>query len=122
MLGHPLRVLCAGAALVAVVVLAIHSAAPPQPGRTLTWAPLPATVQPSASPAEFSAVPTAAPPTSAPSGGLLGGLRVPLSALLHQLNNETKQSAVGQYSILQAITDGLRDRISQFLNWIVGKH
>jgi len=116
------RVLTAGVMLLAVVLVVTRTSGYSDPGRSLSWAGVPVSAQPAAPPVEASPVPTAAAPTTPADGGVLGALRAPLSGLFHQLNSETKHSAAGQYSILQDITSALRDRITEFLDWVVGRH
>ena len=122
---HPLVAAFVAVSVGAAVVLVLHSAAPTLPGHTFSW--VPAAVSPAASAATGNAVavPTAAPsapPAPSADAGLLGGLTVPLGTLLQHLNQDTRNSAVGQYTILQALERGLRDRIEQFLEWVTGRH
>ncbi len=115
--SHRLRLLIGAAATAGVVALAVHAAAQaPAPGRYVSWAPpASATATPGAGPA----IPVASAPPGAGSGPL-GGLTLPLSGMLHQLNLNTAQSASGQYSILQALESAVATRIQQFLGWVTG--
>lgn len=118
---HRAALAVGGAVAITVTVLALHaSAAAPAPGPSISWA------QPAAAaPASPSAVSGVEPIPAAPAGppadaGPLGGLQVPLSAMFRQLNSETKDTAVGQYSMLQSIENTLRQQIEGFLRWVTG--
>jgi hypothetical protein len=118
---HRAALAIGGAAAITLTVVALHaSASTPAPGPSISWAQ-PAAVA-SASPSAVSGVeqiPSA--PASPPAGtGPLAGLQIPLSAMFHQLNSETKDTAVGQYSILQSIENTLREQIESFLRWVTG--
>ncbi len=115
--SHRLRLLVGVAAVIGVAAFAVHAAAQaPPPGRYVSWAPpAGATATPGAGPA----IPVASAPP-APGAGPLGGLMLPLSGMLHQLNVNTAQTASGQYSILQALESALATRIQQFLGWVTG--
>lgn len=110
------------AGAIALALLGAHSVSQtPAAGAALSWAPL-QTGGAQRSPATASgalSIPQASPGAPA-SAGALGGLRLPLSAMFTQLNQETRNTAVGQYSILQEIGDAIRDQIVRFLNWISG--
>src|SRR5215472_5129933 len=105
--------LLAGAVAVAV---GLHAAAapPPSAGASFSWGPPPsppASVA-SASPVSGAPVPSATP--AAPQASSLGGLQLPLSGMLQQLNTETENTAIGQFAILRDIGDAIRDRVVQF--------
>ena len=119
---HHVRFLLAGTALLAGVVLVSHAlSSQPAPGRFLTWA---GTVQSTSTatpaPVTAPALPRATPGAS-PDGGPLSMLQAPLTTILQQLNGDTKTTANGEYSILQEIENGLRDRVDQFLQWVTGR-
>ena len=114
-------VLAAGVvAAVLAVVIAMHASTQTPGSASLTWGPAPSpSTGAAASPAAGMPVPQATPaPTS--SWSPLAGLQLPLSALFTQLNSETRNSAQGQYTILQEIGDAIRDHISQFLSSVTG--
>lgn len=107
-------------AAVLAVVVAMHASSQTPGPASLTWGPVPSPATGAiASPAARVSVPQATPaPTSGRSP--LAGLQLPLSAMFEQLNSETRNSAQGQYSILQEIGDAIRDHISQFLTSVTG--
>ncbi len=111
------RLLIGFAAVIGVVVVAIHATAQaPTPGRYISWAPPAAAT---ASPGAGSAVPIAsAPPVLG--AGPLGGLAMPLSSLFKQLNVNTAETARGQYSIIQDLESALAAHVQQFLKWVTG--
>lgn len=91
----------------------------PPPGASISWAPQSAATAAGSPAAPAGVLPRATPSSSAgPAANALGGLQVPLSAMFQQLNAETRNTAVGQYSILRDIGDAIRDRIVRFLDWI----
>lgn len=114
-----------GACVVAGVVAAgvgLHAAAAPPPpaGASFSWGPSPT---PSVNPDSGGAVPGTPIPTASPvpaPASSLGGLQLPLSGLLQQLNRETESTAVGQFAILRDIGDAIRDRVVEFLQWVSG--
>ncbi|MBV8302250.1 MAG: hypothetical protein JOY68_10055 [Candidatus Dormibacteraeota bacterium] len=114
-----LRLFAVAAALAAAVGVAVHSAGQSAgPGSFVDW---PSAATPPASAPLASLLPSTTPPAPA-DGGLLGGLRVPLSAMLQGLNQETAASAAGQYNILSELSDALRERIDSFLSWVTAHH
>lgn len=115
---------CLVAAVVAVVI-AMRAGSAPQ-SASLTWGPAPGptaapgaagTVGASSAPSAIP-VPQASPSPSAASA--LGGLQLPLSAMFQQLNNETRNTAIGQYTILQEIGNTIRDNVSRYLTSVTG--
>jgi hypothetical protein len=40
--------------------------------------------------------------------------------MLQQLNTETRNTAIGQFSILRDVGDAIRDQLVRFLTWISG--
>lgn len=122
LLHHRAVVVCLGAAVIAAAVVAgALSGSARQTGSTLTWGPAPAaaTGTPAATPSGVP-IPQASPRPSA-AAAPLGGLQLPLSGLFQQLNNETRNTAVGQYSILRDIGNAIRDQVVHFLQWISGE-
>lgn len=113
-------VVCLGAAVIAAAVVAgALSASGRQAGAPLSWGPPAAAASPSAT-ASPSGVPVPQASPSPTAAAPLGGLQLPLSGLFQQLNSETRNTAVGQWSILQDIGDAIRDHIVAFLRWISG--
>lgn len=113
-------VVCCGAGLVAAAIAAgALSASARQSGSSLSWGPAPAaaTASPAAAAGGVPAPPPAPSPTAAPA---LGGLQLPLSGLFQQLNSETRNTAVGQWSILSDIGNTIRDYVAGFLRWVSG--
>ena len=122
-LHRRIRFLLAAAALVTAFFVAAHvMSSPPTPGRSLTWADATQSSA-SASPAPLAGVPVLPSATPRPSrdAGPLGALQAPLTTILQQLNGDTKNTAQGEYSILQELERGLRDRVEQFLAWLTGR-
>ena len=112
--------LCVAGGVVALA-LGLHAASAPPPGAgaSFSWGPPPT---PSAStdanaPISGAPIPTASP-TATPPATSVGGVRLPLSRLFQQLNSETENTAVGQFSILRDLGDAIRDRIVGFLQWV----
>jgi hypothetical protein len=113
------RVIAGCVLLAAAGSLAIRAAAqPPTPGEALSWAGPPVA---SATPAGRgpAGIPRASATASPDGGGPLAGLQAPLNSVLQRLNSETAHSAAGQLSVLQQLENALRDRIDQFLQWVV---
>ncbi|MGH7687776.1 MAG: hypothetical protein ACREN2_13315 [Candidatus Dormibacteria bacterium] len=106
-------------AAVLAVVIALHASSQAPGSASLAWGPAPSpSTSALASPTVGMPI---APATPAPASlSPLGGLQLPLSALFTQLNSETRNSALGQYSILQEIGDAIREHISQFLTSVTG--
>lgn len=124
-LRHPFLIGAAVVAAAVAVVIALHATAAAPPAATLTWGPAPlpsgAPVGSGSGAAAATGIPIPqAPPHPPAASSPLGGLQLPLSALFQQLNGETRNTAVGQLSILGEIGDAIRDRITQFLNWVTG--
>ena len=115
---RPLRLLVVVAATVAGVLVVTHATSSRSSGRELTLlAPSPA-----ATVAGAPGVLPVAPPSSTPvpDAGPAGMLQTPLRSLFQQLNADTKSTANGEYSLLQQLEQGLRERIEQFLRWVTG--
>jgi hypothetical protein len=115
---HPVAIAAALAAAAIAVAVYIHSASPAAPGRAFSWVPAQTSAQPTA-PLQV-AVPGASPSPRA-SSGIWGGLTLPLQSLFGRLNQDTQSTAAGQYTILQALENGLRDRIDDFLHWVTSR-
>jgi hypothetical protein len=117
---HRLVLIVAGAAAAGAVVLAAHVSAAPEPGKTIVWS---SPAGPPPSPGAASAgIPRAATPSATQDGGVLGGLRGPLSGIFGSLNSEAKHTASGQYSILQEISATLRGWIEHLLRGATSPH
>ena len=120
---HRFAVVACVTGVAALAAAGLHSMAQtPGASASLSWAALPAAPGASSNPtvaAGSEPIPQAPAPAS-PGTDPLGGLRLPLSAMFTQLNQETRNAAVGQYSILQAIGNAIRDQIERFLRWISG--
>jgi len=110
-----LRLVAGVGAVATAVVVAVHATAQaPAPGRYISWAP---PAEATASPGAGPAIPVAkASPSADP--GPLGGLTLPLSGLLHQLNGNTAETAAGESSILHDLETALATHIEQFLSWV----
>ena len=124
LIHHRLAVSACAAGAVALAVAGIHSVSQTTAaGAALSWAPLQTGAgTPSGAAATAGSLPIPhAPPAAEPPAGALGGLRLPLSAMFAQLNQETRNTAVGQYSILQDIGNAIREQIVRFLSWISGR-
>lgn len=116
---RPLALLALAGTGAVVVLLVLHAATPPPPGRYLDLTAPPAAA--AATSPVANAIPEASPtPAPATDAGPFSVLQVPLRNLFGQLNADTKASATGQYSLLQELEQGLRDRIDQFLHWVMG--
>jgi len=117
------RLVLVCATAIAAAAFAVHMMVQPVvAGKSITWtAPSLATPQRPAGPTAAGAPPRPSATATLVSGPL-DGLRRPLGALLQNLNADTAHNAAGEYSILQSLEHALRDRIEQFLNWIVGRH
>jgi hypothetical protein len=124
MLLHHRAVLTVGAiTAVAVTVLALHASAGQPPGASITWASPPAVAGSPALPSADTGVRPVpvAPSSPTAAAGPLGGLQVPIAAMLKQLNSETKATAIGQYSILNSIENVIRQQLDAFLRWVTGR-
>jgi len=122
LLHHRATLFIGATATAAVTALALHASAAPPPGPSISWASTPGATAPSAAPSPVSGVrpiPVAPPPSA--SAGPLTGLQVPISAMLRQLNSETKATAIGQYTILDSIENVIRQQIDGFLRWVTGR-
>ena len=116
MAARRLRLFALAAVLAVAAGVAIHTAGQSAaPGSFVNW---PSAATPAISGAPLASLLPSVTPPPPPDGGLLGGLRIPLSAMLQGLNQETEASAAGQYSILSELSDALRQRIDSFLNWV----
>jgi hypothetical protein len=117
-----IAVICVIGAVIAVVVAMRAGSAAPQTA-SLTWDAAPS-ANPSGGAPQRTSAPSAIPvPQASPSASHAsspGGLQLPLSAMFQQLNNETRNTAIGQYAILQEIGDAIRDRVTRFLTSVTG--
>ncbi|MFN2581988.1 MAG: hypothetical protein ABR498_04510 [Candidatus Dormibacteria bacterium] len=112
-------VLVLAAAGTLAFVLVTSNGHAPSPGATFSWA------SPSSTPSSGGVDPAKLPVASATpvaGAGTVGGLQLPFSAMLQQLNSETHDTAVGQYSILHDIGNAIRDQLVRFLTWISRAH
>ena len=114
------RLVGVAVAAVAALLLVLHvSAQSSAPGRYTVW---PAAATPTASTQAGPAIAIATAPPATPPPGILSGLSGPVSALFHQLDSNTAQTATGQYSILEELEHAIAQRLDGFLHWIVGRH
>jgi hypothetical protein len=112
-MSHRVALIAAAGVAAGALILATHVSAAPHAGKTIVWSS-PAANQAQTTPGS-EPVPQA-PSAASPTPGPLSSIPGPLAGIFGALDREAKQTAGGQYTILQEISGTLRGWIEHLLN------